>query len=204
MTEIKSGIRGLLIYPRFYRSVQTIFGASRKSNWLIERYVLPASGDRILDIGCGTGSIVAFLPDGVSYVGFEPNLRYVAAARRKFGDRAVFHTKYFEQADADAAAPVDIVLVVAVLHHLDDGQARELFRLTRHALKPGGRIVTLDNVYVEGQNPIARFLIWMDRGRNVRTQESYMELARSAFATVEADIVHHSFPPYTHIVMTAH
>ena len=61
----------------------------------------------------------------------------------------------------------------------------------------------MDGVYVEGQSPIARYLLSKDRGEYVRSPKSYETLAKTAFASVRTFIFHNlSFPiPYTHIFL---
>ncbi len=85
---------------------------------------------------------------------------------------------------------------------MDDAQASELFVLLRQVLKPGGRVITVDNVFTERQNPIARLLISLDRGRHVRSPAGYEALARGAFAHVDGTVVAQAFPPYTLFFMT--
>ncbi len=80
--------------------------------------------------------------------------------------------------------------------------ATDLFSLSRRALKPGGRLVTFDGCYVQGQNRIARYLLSRDPGEFVRSEEAYLNIARKVFAQVE----HKKYErllrvPYTHIVL---
>lgn len=51
---------------------------------------------------------------------------------------------------------------------------------------------------------MARLLIALDRGRWVRTAESYRELVASCFAEVESAVLTDLLPvPYSHFVMRA-
>lgn len=202
MAEITTGLRGLLRHPLVYETVQSLMGGSGSRKRFADTHIRAEPGDVVVDIGCGPAELLRHLPD-VRYIGFDPNPHYVERAKRVFGARGTFHCKYFDAADAQTLPPVDVAVVSAVLHHMDDGQARELFDLLRQAVRPGGRVVSLDNVFIENQNPIARWLISMDRGRHVRGPGGYRELARHAFETVDATIEHKRFPPYTHFIMTA-
>ena len=203
LAQADSGIRALLRQPWAYNMVQRAIGAQRTHRIFIERYLRPSMGDRILDIGCGPASILAQLPD-VHYVGYDPNPDYIAHARLRYGNRGSFHIGAFDTRAVESyqGEPFDIVLLCAVLHHLDDEIAERLFGNLVKVVKPGGQIITLDNVYVENQNPLARLIISMDRGRNVRTAEGYQALAMGHFSGVTGEILHKAFPPYTYWIMT--
>jgi SAM-dependent methyltransferase len=201
MTEIKSGIRGLLARPALYELLQSLMGGTRGRERFVRCYLKPRAGDRIIDVGCGPAKILLSLQD-VEYVGFDTNSRYIAYAQNRFGNRARFFAKELDEATVACMHGFDIALLKAVLHHLEDDQARTLIGLLRRAVKQGGRVVTLDNVFTSDQNPIARGLISLDRGRNVRTPEAYMKLAEGIFEKVECKLVHKRWPPYTHFIMT--
>ena len=51
------------------------------------------------------------------------------------------------------------------------------------------------------ENPLARLMINLDRGRHVRTVEHYTSLARQSFAQVGGTVVAQAFPPYTYFYM---
>ncbi len=201
--ERRRGLYSALSRPTLYETVQRLMGpADRRRRHFAQHFVRAEPGDRILDIGCGPAHLLAYLPD-IEYVGWEPNAAYVAKARKSYGDRGTFHVGLFGPEQARELAPVDVAIVSAVLHHMDDAQASELFELLRQVLKPGGRVITLDNVFIERQNPIARLLISLDRGRHVRSPAGYETLARGAFEHVRGTVVAQAFPPYTYFFMTA-
>lgn len=201
-SERERGIYAALRHPKLYETLQRWMGADRLRTEFARKFVRAQAGDRVLDIGCGPAHLRAYLPD-VEYIGWEPNRAYVEQARKTYGDRGTFHVGLFGPAEAREVGPVDIAIVSAVLHHMDDTQARELFGLLRAVVKPGGRVITLDNVFVKRQNPIARFIIGLDRGRHVRSPGAYKALAQGVFDHVEGTVVPQSFPPYTYFYMTA-
>ena len=163
----------------------------------VRNHVRPFPGMRILDLGCGTAEILEALPTDITYVGYDMSPEYIAAARKRFGDRGTFHCGLLEQAEVATLEPFDLVLGTGVLHHLDDDAARLFMSVASAALKPGGRIYTVDPCYAPGQNPIARFLISRDRGQHVRDVEGYRALPRGLAAEVTGRLVHRAWIPYT-------
>ena len=130
------------------------------------------------------------------------NPDYIEAARRRWGDRGRFRCQKVGAATLAAGETYDVVLANGIVHHLDDSEAGQLFDVARRALRPGGWLVTYDNVHVEGQHWFARWLIARDRGKAVRTREGYEALVRQNFPQVESTILHDTLRvPYTILVM---
>jgi SAM-dependent methyltransferase len=198
MAQVTTGIRAVLSHPLVYEASQRIMGAKRGREWIARDLIRPFPGIRILDLGCGPAQILGFLPADVTYIGYDMSAEYIAAATAKFGTRGTFHCRLLEQAEAATLEPFDLVMGIGVLHHLDDGTARQFMTLAKAALKPGGRVLTLDPCYAPGQNPIARFLISKDRGQNVRDEAGYRALAAGTFTAVGGALTHQVWIPYTH------
>lgn len=201
MAQITAGIRSVLSSPVIYDSLQLIMGASAVRAELVEKYIRPAADARILDIGCGTAEILNHLPAGVDYTGFDISPAYIEAATRRYADRGRFFCGLLTAEQLDSLPRFDIVVAIGVLHHLNDDEAMQVFALARTALRPGGRIVTIDPCLAEGQNPLARLLISQDRGQNVRTSDGYRRLGEPYFASVTGRLRHRAWIPYTHWIM---
>jgi 2-polyprenyl-3-methyl-5-hydroxy-6-metoxy-1,4-benzoquinol methylase len=167
----------------------------------IETHIRPKAGDRILDIGCGPANILEDLPD-VEYLGLDIDNKYIDSAIKRFGTRGKFVCMKVSGGAIKESSAFDIVLAKGVVHHLDDDEAIELFRLARAAMKPSGRLVTIDGCYVEGRSKLEYYLLSRDRGRYIRTEEGYYHLASKVFPNVKVN-VHHDLLriPYTHLVM---
>lgn len=200
MAQITTGVRALLSHPYFYNLFQTLMGARKGRTEFAMRFVRARPGERIVDIGCGTGDLLAYLPD-VQYVGYDISEDYIEAARKRFGARGTFHCRLLTSSELDAMPPFDIALAVGLLHHLNDDEARGFIRMAKRALTPEGRLITIDPCLADGQNRIARWLVKADRGQNVRDKDGYVSLVADAFGSVRATVAHRSWIPYTHCIM---
>jgi SAM-dependent methyltransferase len=186
--------------PAVYRLVGRFVGETDKGAFTRE-HIRARAGQRMLDIGCGPADILRDLPR-VDYTGFDANPEYIEAAKHAYGDRGRFYCGRVSEESLTEHAGFDIVTAIGVLHHLDDDEAAKLFRLAHGALVPGGRLVTLDPCYASGQSPIARFLISRDRGRYVRDERGYRDLASRVFADVRPVVRNDILRiPYTHLVL---
>jgi SAM-dependent methyltransferase len=200
VTQTTSGLRAVLSTAGIYERFQDLTGARRARRCFAQEYIRAGTGCRILDIGCGTGSILEHLPE-VEYWGFDLSPAYIAAARKRHGTRGTFSCLDVSQASASELPRVDIVLALGVLHHLDDRGSLGLLRLARASLKPGGRLVTWDPCYVDGQSVLRRLIIGLDRGRNVRDERGYRRLCESVFASIQGHIRNDLLRiPYTHAI----
>jgi SAM-dependent methyltransferase len=201
------GLYGLLSRPAIYEFIQRMVtgpkGRQFQKNF-VDHHVAPRQGSRILDIGCGPGTFLKNIPETLDcqYCGFDMNPAYIEAAKIQYGQRGRFFCQRVSEASLHGAGTFDIVLAVAILHHLSDEEAKTLIQLAHGVLEPGGYLVTLDCAFVPGQGRIARFVISRDRGKFVRSPEGYESLAHSAFAKVESTVYHNMLRlPYTHFIM---
>jgi len=197
-----AGWRRVLDRAWIYEAVQDLLVRPGTRARHVGEFVRPFPGCRILDIGCGTAAFLAHLPADARYVGYDMNPGYIAAARRRWGARGEFICSKVDEVSLPEADGYNIVLANGILHHLADGEAAQLFALAHRALVPGGRLVTYDNVYIDRQPWLARWLIARDRGRAVRTRAGYEALAFTAFTGVRSTVLHDTLRlPYTILVM---
>lgn len=204
MGQITSGARRVLSIPLLYDLFQDLVGASGIRIRWIRDFLQPFPGARVLDIGCGTAEILRHLPGDLDYTGFDMSPAYIEAARRRHGGRGRFTCAPVEafRDHGGADGGYDIAMAFGVLHHLDDAAARQVFQDARSALKPGGRMVTIDPTFVSGQGRLARFAVSRDRGRNVRYPEAYAALGEGHFSRIETTVLRGALRiPYDHTVL---
>jgi len=195
------GVRDIFANPTIYSAFQTIMGAHSSRMTFVKEFVRPFSGCAVLDIGCGPADILAYLPD-IDYWGFDISDAYIERAKIRFAQRGRFYRQELTSSDVVRMPPFDIVLALGLLHHLDDEPALDVLRLASQALKPGGRLLTVDPCLESGQHPIARLLIRCDRGENVRSGAGYTSLVRAVFQSPRVEVRDsRTWIPYTHCFM---
>jgi ubiquinone/menaquinone biosynthesis C-methylase UbiE len=107
-------------------------------------------GDKVLDVGCGTGTLAIEVQQRVGATGrafgIDPGAQQIARARSKAARRNLpidFKVGVIEQLDFPDQT-FDAVVSTLMMHHLpDDLKRRGLSEIAR-VLKPGGRLVIAD------------------------------------------------------------
>src|SRR5258708_31730869 len=136
----------------FYDPMVKLLGGDVVRKALLDQAALHP-GHRVLDIGCGTGSLVTLIkrlyPE-VDVVGLDPDPKALARARRK-AKRAAGSIQLeiqFDRGFADelpyAKASFDRVFSSFMFHHLQPDEKEKTLRAVLEVLKPGGSLHMLD------------------------------------------------------------
>lgn len=106
-------------------------------------------GQRVLDIGCGTGSLIVALGrlhPHVEIVGLDPDPKALARAERKVaraGGKAQLDQGFSDELPYPDES-FDRVFSSFMLHHLEPDEKRKTLAAVRRVLKPGGSLHLLD------------------------------------------------------------
>jgi trans-aconitate 2-methyltransferase len=158
----------------------------------------PVPGERILDVGCGTGRLTAEIAatPGIVVVGLDRSSAMLAEARKG-------HRLGLVQGDGTALPfdeTFDAVFSAATFHWIFDHDG--LFASIHDALKPGGRLVAqcggganLQRLYERArrlqESPRYQewFVSWSDPWRFEGVRETEARLARAGFAAIDVSLV---------------
>jgi SAM-dependent methyltransferase len=203
VAQVNTGIRRVLNNPRVYSAFARAVGTRRAFDEFVNNYVRPSPGLRVLDVGCGPGRFVTELP-GVDYTGIDLSAEYIEAARRDYGHLGRYLVGTAEHIPADDLGTFDVVVAMALLHHLDEHEIRGLLDTTRRLLNPGGRFVCFEATFTPDMSKASRWVVSKDRGQSVLAPEGYAAIARDYFKDVRV-AVHHDLLriPYSHAIMEA-
>ncbi len=188
--HISSGWRKILEHPYIYNLQQLILGSETAKKTLINKYCKPPNRSRILEIGCGTGSLLRCIDKdlNVEYCGYDLNPAYIDFAQKTYGDRGRFYCANTLEADMPEDY-FDMVLAIGIFHHLNEHESVKLVESAWHSLRSRGFLFTADPVLTPTQSSLEKYLISRDRGQNVRTEAEYNNLVRARFVNIESHIV---------------
>jgi len=198
MSQKTKKIYSLLSNTHVYSLVQKVMSGTSFREKIVKKFI-KKKNVKVLDIGCGPAEILNCLPQ-VDYFGYDISPVYINYAKKKYKNRGKFFCKKFTHKEINKLPKFDHVLLFGILHHLNDLEVKKLMLLLKKILKRKGSIITIDNIFINNQNLIAKLLIQYDRGNNVRTKKGYLNILKKYFKKVNSEISIQKFIPYTWFV----
>ncbi len=137
---------------------QSLPSGERINNWLLrgprQMIVALLKGQRVLEVGCGAGSLAQILAwAGCAVTGVDSSPTMLAYARQKRIDAA------FVQIDAARMAydrEFDAAVISLALHEMPPTVREQVWAAMRRAVRPGGRLLALDFAAPTRGGPLAR------------------------------------------------
>jgi ubiquinone/menaquinone biosynthesis C-methylase UbiE len=198
-------VRNILSSAVLYSTFQNLVGAKKARRWLVECFWNIKKNCKIIDIGCGTGDILGYLPDGIEYLGFDKSEVCIKQAKNRFSDRAkanFLHGTAEVFLDDCRFHGVDIVLCIGVLHHLDDSEVIETLKFSKKVLKSGGLLLCIEPCFLVHQSKVSEWIMDLDRGSSIRTEEEWKRLLNTVFEHYSTSIATNLIRlPYIHILI---
>lgn len=133
---------------------------------------------KILDIGCGTGEFSGLFNQD-DYSGIDISPRYIAYAKKKArGNFRVMDAANLQFPDKN----FDFILIMAIIHHLNDEEANKVINEARRVLKPNGKILMIEDAKIKKiENLAVKFFQKFDKGDFIRAPENYNKLVNDNF-----------------------
>lgn len=197
MSEKKNIFYKYISKSNIYLLIQKIMSATKIREEFVYTLVKNKRNLNVLDIGCGPANILRKL-SLINYYGYDIDINHINYAKKKFANKNFkFFNKIFSKKEIYILPKFDFVLLLGIIHHLDNKNFKKILILIKKVLKKNGKLLILDNVLTKDQNLIAKFLIKMDKGKNVRSLEKYKSFLQKNYLIEKIKIKNQKFIPYT-------
>lgn len=151
------------------------------------------SGETVLDVGCGTGTLLIAAKRRVGIAGrvygIDPSPQMIAMAQgkaRKSGADVTFQVGIVE-ALPFPDAHFDAVFSTLMIHHLPPQIRESGARQIARVLKPGGRVLAVD--FVRGGDRKPGLLTRLHHHRHLHSGEMEAMFSRSGFNAVDGGAI---------------
>jgi ubiquinone/menaquinone biosynthesis C-methylase UbiE len=200
-----SGLKRVLTISKLYDLFQNLIGGEKARKWVAKEIWKLRGGEKVVDMGCGPGSSLDYLPENIDYWGIDLSETYIETARKQYPTRGNFlvgTAADFINSSDTRLDKTDLILCNGLLHHLCDEEAVEVLELSKRILKPGGRLVCLEATFLVHQTWLSKWIISKDRGRYIRSEREWKKLIGKVFNSYSTDVVTGLIRiPYTHLII---
>lgn len=170
----------LLKYQIIFSLFQKLIAADRIKLIIVKNTKLQP-GSKVLDVGCGFGNLLEYLPRNISYVGIDINEDYIKYAKKAYGLRGKFIRADVTKLNLKQEK-FDVVFISSLFHHLSDSEMQKLLKSLLRFIKKKTVVVSADSVYLRKQSFLSRFITAQDRGKYIRDKEGYLNLIEKYFS----------------------
>ena len=204
---VKAGHR-LLELPLCYDLFQLAVGSVNFRTKFVRKNISNFNFSSVLDLGCGTASTIGLIPNDVQYVGIDTSEEYLEKAKNRSRElnptlinSSIADNSWVRETNLKGET---LSLALGIFHHIDDEQLERTLSNLSESLQVGSKVVSLDPIIDDETTRLASWFARNDRGRYIRTAETYFNSFEKAGFRMEYEVQRNKFRiPYDLILMSA-
>jgi len=204
---VKAGHK-LLELPLCYDLFQSAVGSVNFRTKFVRDNTSNFNFSSVLDLGCGTASTIRLIPNDIQYVGIDTSKEYLAKAKNRSRNlnptlinSSIADNAWVSQTNLKGET---LSLALGIFHHINDQQLENTLSNLSESLKVGSKVVSLDPIVDDETTGLASWFARNDRGRYLRTAETYFNNFEKAGFRMEFEVQRNKFRiPYDLILMSA-
>jgi SAM-dependent methyltransferase len=178
-------------HPWIYDRIQILAGREQVLKRM-SRQTATLCAETVVDVGGGTGTWRRVWPAGCRYVCLDIEMPKLQGFRSQEPAGLAVLSDATRMCISTGSA--DVVMCVAVMHHLTDAMLEQVFEEALRVLRVGGQLILLDAV-LNRERWVGRILWRLDRGSYPRTAEELRRKLESRFRVVhwERYAIYHEY-----------
>lgn len=134
-----------------YNFIAKDFSKTRQASWPeFEEFLPYYQAGSVLDLGCGNGRLLDFLPSFSSYLGVDQSRELLSLARKQYPNTSFLlkDMSQIETSDLGGLGAVDYVFSIASFHHIPPLEQLETLKKWKKLMKPGAYLFMMNwNLY---------------------------------------------------------
>lgn len=170
---IKFVIHPLLKIPIIFKIQQRMNNYSAVGNEFLD--YLNIKNNKILEIGCSTGNASKEIIDfkNNDYIGIDIDEGYINIAKKNciLGSYKKMDARYLDFKNNS----FDLILIISMIHHCSDKEAKLIFNEAERVLKKDGKILFVEPTFSKNDK-LSTILLKLDRGKFIRSVNEYKKL----------------------------
>ena len=196
-------MKRILEIPQIYNFYQRLVGVYPYMRDFAQKYIHISVKDKkifkILDMGCGTGIIIPYLPKNIEYLGIDCSSKYIKYVQKNNPSKKFLCQSVCKTIDNNDI--YDLVLSKNVVSALSDEQLKKMLDVIIPHCDVNTKIIFSDMDYKSDASIVQRFFQSHERNRYIRSKEDYLKILYLYFNVDKIDEINGMYRiPYSKVV----
>jgi SAM-dependent methyltransferase len=184
--DLKNWILNNPNWYNFFQKIISRHGGTVK--YFTENYILPLNPKSVLEIGCGTGTCLQYLPSYIEYTGVDISADYIDYAKIKYGKRGNFILGNLTKLNPNFFKGIDLVIAPGFFHHIKDRTINDYICYLKQNLQNEFKLFSIDPCFIDKRFSISNYIVSKDRGKFIRTESEYLRILKNHFMNTQSII----------------